>query len=224
MASNSGTATVTIDVTPPGCLFFDNFTRSTNADPLALWNIGVGQWVITNGVLQGTASSLPDYTEVYAGTNWGDYSVQSRMQFANPSAWGAGLNGRVNPQTGARYTMMVCPEGSPLAQGGLPVMQLIKFGAWRNWNVGSPMAQVVLSGVGTNWNTLKLAFLGNQIAVYYNGNQVASVTDNGVDNGFGATPAYTNGVIGAHAYMSTLFQATFDDVIVGRWRLTTVTA
>ena len=47
--TDSSPAIVTIDVPPAGSLFFDNFARSTNADPLAPWAVGVGRWTITNG-------------------------------------------------------------------------------------------------------------------------------------------------------------------------------
>jgi len=39
------------------------------------------------------------------------------------------------------------------------------------------MQQASLPGVGTNWHNLKLAFSGNQISVYYDTNQVISVTE-----------------------------------------------
>ena len=72
------------------------------------------------------------------------------------------------------------------------------------------MAEVNLSCLDTNWHALKLAFRGNRIAVYLDGNQVAAVTDNNFDG----VPAYTNGGIGLHMFMSSAFVATFDNVLV----------
>jgi hypothetical protein len=57
---------------------------------------------------------------------------------------------------------------------------------------------------------LKLAFRGDRIAVYFDGNQVAAVTDNNFDG----VPAYTNGGIGLHMFMSSAFVATYDNVTV----------
>ena len=162
-------------------------------------------------MLQGTASGSDDYAETYAGTNWTDYSLQARIQIpGGVQAWAAGLSGRLNPLTGEKYTANVYPEGSPLSwTNGAPALRLIKFHGWRNWSY-TPMALVPLPAVGTNWHTLKLTFQGNRIGVYFDGNQVVNVTDNGFDG----VPAYTNGAIGAHMYMDTAFAATFDDVQV----------
>ncbi len=205
--TNSLPATVTIDVFPSGSLFFDNFARSTNADPLAPWVLELGRWTITNGVLQGMASGNDDYSWLYAGTNWGDYSVQAGIQLpAGVQAWAGGLSGRVNPLTGENYTVNVYPEGS--AEGS-SVMRLIKFHGWRSWDY-TPMALVSLPGVGTNWHTVKITFRGNRISVYYDGIQYVNVTDNNFDG----VPAYLTGGIAAHMFMDTPFVATFNNVIV----------
>ena len=204
--TNSTPATVTIDVPPPGSLFFDDFARSTNADPLAPWAVGVGRWTITNGVLQGTASGDDDYSDLYVGTNWGDYSVEAQIQMpANVGAWDAGLSGRLNPLTGERYLANMYPEGSP---EGSSMLRLIKFHGWRNWSY-IPMAQASLPGVGANWHTLKLTFQGNRIRVYYDGAQYIDVTDNGFDG----VPAYTSGSVSAHMFMAAPFIATFDNCL-----------
>ncbi len=210
--TNSSPATVTITVITnqlPGSLFFDDFTRPTNTTSLAPWVVVMGEWAITNGTLQGTASNLDNYGEAYVGTNWGDYSVQAQIQFPTILAWGAGLNGRLNPATGARYVAMVCPEQSPESGGGVPVVQLAKYSGWTT--LPTRMAQVNLPGVGTSWHTLKMAFSGSQIALYYDGNQVTNLTDNGI---FDGQPAYLNGEIGAHLFMDIPFVASFANVVV----------
>jgi transposase-like protein len=206
--SNSTPATVTIDVLPAGNLFYDNFTRATNADPLAPWVVGLGKWSIGGGVLQGTASGENDYSEAYIGGNWTDYSVQGRVRLPAGS-WAGGLSGRLNPLTGAKYTLNIYPENSPL--GPAPCVRLIKFHSWRKWSsTWTPMALVSLPSVGTNWNMLKLTFKGNQIVVYFNGTQVVNMTDDDVDG----LPAYLSGGIGAHMYMDSAFVANFDDITV----------
>ena len=158
--------------------------------------------------MQGTASNLSDYADAYVETNWGDYSVQAQIQIP-AGGWGAGLSGRLNPANGACYTAVLYPQGgSPLAAGSA-VLQLIKFEAWKTWSY-NPLAEVNLSGLDTNWHTLKLAFRENRIAVYYDGDQVAAVTDNSFDG----VPAFTNGGIGLHMFMSSPFVTTFDNVMV----------
>ncbi len=205
--TNSIPAVVTIDVPPAGSLFFDNFARSTNADPLAPWAVGVGRWTITNGVLQGTASGDDDYSDLYAGTNWGDYSVQAQIQMpANVGAWDGGLSGRLNPLTGERYLVNIYPEGSP---EGSSIMRLIKFHGWRDWSY-TPMAQVNLPGVGAIWHTLNLTFRGNRIQASYDGTLMIDVTDNNFDG----VPAYTNGAVGTHMFMAGPFVASFENVLV----------
>src|SRR5262249_53732186 len=148
--TNSLPAIVTIDVPPAGALFFDDFSRSATADPLAPWTIGIGQWTITNGVLLGTASGEDDYSDVYVGgTNWTDYSVQAVITIpTGVSAWDAGVAGRVNPLSGDRYLVNIYPEGSGF--GGSvpnPACRIIKSRGWRNWGSNPIMAEVPLPPV-----------------------------------------------------------------------------
>ena len=108
---------------------------------------------------------------------WGDYSVEARVRFAT-GAFGGGIGGRVNAANGAHYAAWVYPEGSP---GGSQLLKLIKFQDWTDFGYngtgGAVMAQVNLSSVGTNYHTVKLAFRGNRIAVYFDGAQMMSVSD-----------------------------------------------
>ena len=118
--SNSTPATVTIDVLPAGSLFYDNFTRATNADPLAPWAVGLGKWSMRRRMLQGTASGqnvyigANDYSEAYMAGNWRDYSVQGRVRLPAGS-WAAGLSGRLNPLSGAKYTANIYEDGNGLS-------------------------------------------------------------------------------------------------------------
>ena len=66
------------------------------------------------------------------------------------------------------------------------------------------MAQVALTnGVGTNWHSLNLTFRANEILVYYDGSQVADVTDDGFD-GVGA---YLSGGISVDEWAPSPAQA-----------------
>jgi hypothetical protein len=205
--SNSSIATVAIDVAPPGTAFLDNFTRSTNGSPLSPWIIGLGEWNVTGGILQGASTIANDYSDVYVPGTWTDFTVQARIRLPSGS-WAEGLSGRLNPATGARYVANVYPEGSPLGPSNL---RLIKFHNWDTWSpTFTPMALVNLPGVGTTYHTLRMTFQGNTIDVYYDGALVVHMTDNGFDG----IPAYTSGAAGAHMYMDTPFLSTFDDFTI----------
>src|ERR1041385_2350681 len=122
---------------------------------------------------------------------------------------GVGPSGRVDPSTGARYVANIYPEGSPL--GPTPALRLIKFHDWNTWSsTFTPMALVNLPAVGTAPHTLRMTFQGNQIAIYFDGNQIVNMADNNVDG----LPPYLHGAFGAHMYMDAPHLATFDDLYV----------
>src|SRR5258708_36399191 len=127
----------------------------------------------------------------------GDFAIQARFQLPS-GAWACGLSGRLNPITGERYVANVYPEGSPL--GPTPALRLIKFHSWGTWSSSyTAMALVSLPSVGTSSHTLKLAFYGNTIDVYFDGNRVVHVMDNNTDD----LPLYRSEAFGAHMYMYT---------------------
>jgi hypothetical protein len=197
--SNSTPALAVLDITPPGVLFMDNFTRPISPSPLTPWIAADGNWTMGNGVLQ--SSNSPNYSDAYVPGNWSDYTLQGRLQFP-PSGWTAGFSGRLNPLTGAKYTVAIFPESTP----EIPLrMRLMKFSNWTTWNT---LAEVPLpAGVGTNWHTLTVRFSGNEIRGYFDRVQVLDATD----TGSGGVPAYTNGAIGAFQFVDG---ANFDDVRV----------
>jgi len=207
-ASNSLPATVAIDVTPSTNIFFDNFTRTGTGSSFAPWATGIGEWNVAGGVMLG-AGTIPDYySDAYIPGVVGDFSIQARFQLPS-GAWACGLSGRLNTLTGERYVANVYPEGSPL--GPTPALRLIKFHSWGTWSsTYTAMALVSLPSVGTSSHTLKLAFYGNTVDVYFDGNRVVHAIDNNVDN----LPPYRSGAFGAHMYMDALDQATFDDLTV----------
>jgi hypothetical protein len=212
--SNSAPAVVTIDVTPPTNSFFDDFTRATTANSFSPWVVGLGEWNVTNGTLQGMSTIANDYSDAYIPGNWTNFTIQARITLPS-GAWAGGLSARVNPATGARYVANIYPEGSPL--GPTPALRLIKFHTWNTWSdTFTPMALVSLPGVGTSPHTLRLTVQGNQVSVYFDGNQVVNMADNNVDG----LPAYSSGAAGAHMYMDTPFIASFDDLSITQINLT----
>src|SRR5882724_2009921 len=168
-ASNSLPATVAIDVTPSTNIFFDNFTRTGTGNSFAPWVTGIGEWNIAGGVMLGSGTISDYYSDAYVPGVVGDFSIQTRFQLPS-GAWACGLSGRLNPITGERYVANVYPEGSPL--GPTPALRLIKFHSWGTWSsTYTAMALVSLPSVGTSYHTLKMAFYGNTIDVYFDGSR-----------------------------------------------------
>ena len=188
--STSGVATVAVEVTPVGQLLVDDFTRSL----LWPWIPQAGTWGITNNALTGI-SDPSSYGNAYLSNNWTDYIVQGQIQFSTNNAWGGGIGGRlVDPVAGRYYGAWIYPENSPGGPGGTAIMKVIKFHSW-NDGAFSLLQQVTLTnGVGTNWHATGLAFQGSNIFAYFDGNQVAKVTD---DGSFDGQSAYTSGGISA---------------------------
>jgi hypothetical protein len=158
-------------------LFSDDFTRTNDPGSLSPWTAQSGNWTITGGILQSGPNTLQSYGTVYYSDIWSNYAVEARIQFP-AGAYGGGVGARLNSATGARYAAWVYPEGSP---GGSNVLKLIKFQSWTAFSYngfsGITMQQAALPGVGANWHTVKLALDGNQISVFYDGNQMISASD-----------------------------------------------
>jgi hypothetical protein len=175
--TNSNPATVNISVRPAGVLFSDGFTRATEPGFLAPWIPQSGNWTVTAGALVAGANPLDGYASVYVGDNWRDYVVRGRIRF-DVGAFGGGVGGRLNTANGARYSAWIYPEDS---LGGSNVLKLIKFQNWTSFgyggSAGAVMGEVSLPAVGTNWHNLAVAFQGQQIGVYFDGNRLLSAID-----------------------------------------------
>ncbi len=205
--SSVATLTVTNRITPPGRLFYDDFSRGTDPGPLSPWILENGTWTVTGGQLLGQSPANGYGNVYYQDNSWTDYSVQGRMRFSSSNGYGAGIGGRLDPITGAHYAAWVYPEGSA---GGSAVLRLIKFEGWTTWSF-NPMTNVSLSAVGTNWHTTTMGFQGTNITVYYDGVQRISLADGNFDS----VAPYTNGGITADMYSdNTAYTLGMDDVVV----------
>jgi hypothetical protein len=209
--TNSSTATVNLSAALVGALFGDDFTRSNDPTNLtAPWVVRSNNWTVTGGLLQGGVDALNSYGSAYVTNSWSNYYVQARLMFG-PGGYGGGIGGRLNPTTGARYVAWVYP--SPSSEGNNAI-SLVKFSDWTSWGYTNtpfqPIAQVSVGTVGTIWHTVRLAFHGSRIAIYYDGVQVISVTDNDT------APVYTNGGISLDMYtsISQQYVMSVDDVVV----------
>ena len=214
--NNSAPATVSLNDSSAGILFYDDFTRATNPGSLSPWLIRSNVWTVTGGSLQGGPDPNSDtYAYAYLTNVWTNYSVQAKLQFSTTNAYGAGVGGRLNTNTGAHYAAWVFPEGS--SSGSHAMLKIIKFSDWADWGYNNtafqPMASVQLTGVGTVPHTVKLAFNGNQIAAYYDGTNALTTTD--TDTTTGAT-TYTNGAASVDMWTDfiTTYVLTVDDYTV----------
>lgn len=175
--TNSRVAAATLLVTKTDLLFFDNFTRPTEPGTLAPWKVQSGNWLITEGVMQAGTNPVQTYGYAYVTNSWSNGVVEVRLRFPS-GAFGGGVGVRLNPETGAHYAAWVYPEDSP---AGSRTLRLVKFQTWTTFGYqgtnGLAMAETPLPSVGTNWNTLKLALHTNQLAVYFNDQQVLSTVD-----------------------------------------------
>ena len=113
--------------------------------------------------------------------------------------------------TGTHYAAWVYPEGSP---GGGPELRLVKFLNYTTFGYPAPdnnfafMAATNLSAVGTGLHTVKLGFYGTQIAVYFDGAQMMSVTDTDATT-------YPSGGVSADTYSgSTSDEISVENVTV----------
>jgi hypothetical protein len=204
--SNSVPATVSISVQPPA-LFSDNFTRGSDPGPLDPWQVQSGNWTVTGGVMKGGTNSLATYGFAYITNSYNNYSVQARVQF-QAGAFGGGIGGRLNPATGGHYAAWIYPETST---GGSNVLRLIKFQSYSSFSylgVAGPIAEVNLPAVGTGFHTVKLAFLWNRIAVYFDGNLMITVPDQEV------TPYLSGSAILDMWTDSAGYQMSVDDVVI----------
>lgn len=202
--SSSSTATAVIMVLAPGQLFYDSFERPANGHGIFPWISStnfqiVGSWGITNKELIGFSASN-NYALAYIGNaGWTDYSVQAQIRFSADNAASAAIFGRLDADSGARYSAWIYPEHSTefLASGnGTAVLHLIKYDNW-TWPYTVMDSGVPLPGAGAGWHNLKMTFQGNSISVFFDGKLVESAADDGSVDSY---PVLTNGGIGANVW------------------------
>ncbi|HWQ90377.1 MAG TPA: Ig-like domain-containing protein, partial [Clostridia bacterium] len=201
-------ATAIIAVMPGGRWFVDNFDRTLEPGPITPWISRAGSWAVSEGVLLAGTNAPLTYAWAYLTNSWTNYTVQARVRFP-AGAFGGALSGCLDMATGSRYSAWIYPAGS---SGGPNVLKLVKFKTWTTFNyqgiTGATIAQVPLAPVGTDWHSLKLAFLGSRIGVYYDGEMVLSVSD------LEAQP-YPGGSVSLDLWTDPAgYQMAFDDVLV----------
>jgi hypothetical protein len=132
-------------------------------------------WSVSNGVY--TYSGIGLSQSCTGNGNWTDYTFDTNIKLSNLSNWPGGVRARVNPATGAGYAVWLYP-GSNLAI-------LYKVGVWNiNDSSLTQLAQASLSFDTTATHDLKVAFVGSQISVFWDGRLLMNVTDSTYASGF----------------------------------------
>ena len=195
-ASNSAVATVTLSGIAKGIVFSDNFARATNPGPLTPWLAESGAWTVTGGMLEGTGSANA-YGAVYITNSWSNCTVQASLQFSTASGYGAGISGRLNPATGARYAAWIYPENSP---SGGPLVKLVKFQSWTSWSYQGRLTRRfnkqfcrALAPTGTPCNSASRATRSRWFTM---GTRSLSAAD-------GEASPYSSGAVGFDMYTGT---------------------
>ena len=163
----NGPQTVNVSLTVTGLLLSSNFNDGS-MNGWAISPLGLASnWSVINGALQYNGGG---HTQVYAGdSSWTDYSVEADIKLSTASDFPGGIRGRVNPATGAAYTLWLYP-----AEG------LIKLFKNNTWNIDSGFIQLAQAPVGLtpgSFHHVKMTFTGSQIQVFFDGALAITATD-----------------------------------------------
>ena len=178
VTNDNGTATLSggfTYFTPGSVLFQDDFSG------------GAGNWTISSlGHADGWSVVSGAYTyngagisNSYAGgdPSWSDYTFAAKIRLSTLSNFPGGIRGRVNPATGAGYTVWLYP-----ASGEIKLLRVA------GWDPDNPPATELGAFGGitfdtTSFHTVWLSFEGTSINVYYDGELKISATDTTYDRG-----------------------------------------
>ena len=162
-------------VTQGSQLLGDDFNDGT-ADGWTVSPLGYSTgWSVANGIY--TYSGI-GHTQSYSGSaDWTDYTLEVDFRLSSLNNYPGGIRGRVNPATGAGYTVWLYPATGE-----------VKLFRATGWNIDSPgLVQLGATGGITfdtaNFHTLRLTFTGELIDVSYDGQILFSATDTAYSSG-----------------------------------------
>ncbi|MGH3116728.1 MAG: IPT/TIG domain-containing protein [Gaiellales bacterium] len=150
-------------------------------------------WRVVDGVYTYEGGS---HTQAYRGEAfWSDYTLEVKFRLSTLSNFPGGIRGRVNPATGTGYEVWLFPATGEIA--------LLRPAAW---HIDTPGLMQLALATGIPFDTgpfhsLRIAFAGPVIEVYYDGTLVIRVTD----------PTHDRGVIALDVSTQRI---EFDDVVV----------
>jgi hypothetical protein len=165
--------TISVSFTVTNLLLFSNFADGT-MNGWAFSPLGfASNWSVSDSALQYNGGG---HTQVFAGdSGWTDYNLNVAIKLATLNDYPGGIRGRVNPGTGAGYTVWLYP-----AQGQI---KLFRNQAW-NIDTGlTLLAQASVPFDTVNFHNVQLSFDGSQISVLYDGLTVITATDTTYSSG-----------------------------------------
>lgn len=183
--------TVPVTLNVAGLLASWDFNDGT-MQGLAISPLGKAQnWSVVNGALQNNGGGQ---TQLYAGdAAWADYDVQADIKLNSLSDYPGGIRGRVNPTSGAAYTLWIYPNE-----------QIIRLYRIVGWNIDSGFTLLGQASVALSANvfhTYKLSFRGSTIQCFVDNASLIAATDTTLPSGMVALDVSNQPV-------------TFDNVIV----------
>ena len=136
--------------------------------------LGLAQnWSVVNGSLQYNGGG---HTQVYAGdAGWADYDLQADIKLSTLSDYPGGIRGRVNPTTGAAYTLWIYPNE-----------RLVRLYRTVGWNIDAGFTLLGQTSVALDTSTFhnfKLSFRGSTIQVFVDGASLIAATDTTLTSG-----------------------------------------
>ena len=164
---STGAQTVNVSMTVTSLLLSSNFDNGS-LEGWAFSPLGLtSNWSVVNGALQYNGGG---HTQVYAGDSaWTDYTLQADIKLATTADFPGGFRVRVNPTTGAAYSLWLYPtEGQ---------IKLFKNVAW---NIDSGFTQLAQASVGLSagsFHHVQITTLGTQIQVFFDGTLAITATD-----------------------------------------------
>jgi hypothetical protein len=132
-------------------------------------------WSALNGVYSYNGSGLSQSCTGNAA--WSDYTFDTNIKLSSLSNWPGGVRARVNPSSGAGYTVWLYPGSNQII--------LYRIG---NWNINDSsltlLGQAALTFDTGVFHDLGVAFHGSQISVYWDGHLLITATDSSFPTGF----------------------------------------
>ncbi len=165
-------------------LFSDDFSNAswTNSH----WTVLSGNWTVNNGYYNMVGVSQQPIFTYTSGSSWSDFAVETKVQYISGDYTGE-LSARVNPSTGSRYSLLVCPN-----LGGPNKVLLVKLSSWQDTS-GTLLGQASVP-TDTNWHIVRMELSGNTIKCYYDGSLVFNVVDSSYASGGVALESWGNSV------------------------------
>ena len=136
--------------------------------------LGLAQdWSIVNGAIQNNGGG---HTQLYAGDgNWANYDLKTDIKLASLSDYPGGIRARVNPTSGASYTLWLYPNEG--------IVRLYRTVGWNIDSGFTQLGQAAFANDATKFHTYELNCSGTTIQALVDGNLLIQATDSTLASG-----------------------------------------